>query len=641
MSNLLIVESPGKIKKLRKILGSNWQIKASMGHFRSLANDGEDNLGFDLNENQVQMRWQAKDAKSKKVIKELKEASNRQKVSKVYVATDPDREGEVIAWHIFQTIKHPEIVRVTFSEITEAAVRNAIANPRQLNQDLVGAGLARSCLDKLVGFRGSPLVWSLNLGAKSIGRVQSAVLHLVCEREREIQNFTPENYFSVFAEYAESFKAFYLRLHQDKTNQQEQKEDSKTPESKRIYQEAEAARLVAIAKANQHQIISIQTKRATKNPPPPFITSTLQQAVGSKLGFSPDKTMKLAQTLYEKGLITYMRTDSIALSDEFCQAAKKWLEEKDPHNVPKKATKFRKGKNAQEAHEAIRPSDLTYPSVKLKQEISEEEFNLYLLIWKRAIASQCAKAQIDKTVVLIQSGEVIWEAKGQVVNFKGYARYWNDLKVDSLLPELREGQILQLNKADFERKQTSPPSRYGEPQLVALMEKKGIGRPSTYSSSVKTIKSRKYVRVEKKKLIPTELGMSVDSFLMKVLVDLIQSEFTAKMESSLDEISVGSKSWQPYLCEWNRSYFAPALDQAVSILPQGDRPASRGKVNSTDFKCPVCGKPLEEYHYVKEGQEKSLLRCSDSKARKKKDHKKVVFFKTRQGNWWSKDFGQL
>ena len=641
MSNLLIVESPGKIKKLRKILGANWQIKASMGHFRSLANDGEDNLGFDLSENQVQMRWQAKDSKSKKVIKELKEASNRQKVSKVYVATDPDREGEVIAWHIFQTIKHPEIVRVTFSEITEAAVRNAIANPRQLNQDLVGAGLARSCLDKLVGFRGSPLVWSLNLGAKSIGRVQSAVLHLICEREREIQNFTPENYFSVFAEYAEGLKAFYLRLHQDAANSQEADKESKTPESKRVYKEEEAARLVAIAKANQHQIISIQTKRTTKNPPPPFITSTLQQSVGSKLGFSPDKTMKLAQTLYEKGLITYMRTDSIALSDEFCQAAKKWLEAKDPKNVPTKATKFRKGKNAQEAHEAIRPSDLTYPSTQLKQEISEEEFNLYLLIWKRAIASQCAKAQIDKTVVLIQSGEVIWEAKGQVVAFKGYARYWHDLKVDSLLPELREGQILNLKKADFERKQTSPPSRYGEPQLVALMEKKGIGRPSTYSSSVKTIKSRKYVRVEKKKLIPTELGMSVDSFLMKVLVDLIKSEFTAQMESSLDEISVGSKSWQPYLCEWNRSYFAPALDQAVSILPESDRPGSRGKVNKTEFQCPVCGKPLEEYHYAKEGQEKSLLRCSDSKARKRKDHKKAVFFKTRQGNWWSRDFGQL
>ena len=220
--------------------------------------------------------------------------------------------------------------------------------------------------------------------------------------------------------------------------------------------------------------------------------------------------------------------------------------------------------------------------------------------------------------------------------------YWNDLKADNLLPELREGQILRLAKADFESKQTSPPSRYGEPQLVALMEKKGIGRPSTYSSSIKTIKARKYVRVEKKKLVPTELGMSVDSFLMKVLVDLIQSEFTAKMESSLDEISVGSKSWQPYLCAWNRSYFAPALDQAVSSLPQSDRPgSSRGKISSTEFECPVCGKPLEEYHYVKEGQEKSLLRCSAPKARQRRDHKKVVFFKTRQGGWWSKDFGLL
>jgi DNA topoisomerase I len=492
--------------------------------------------------------------------------------------------------------------------------------------------LARSLLDKLVGFKGSPLVW--NLGAKSIGRVQSAVLHLVCDREREIKNFKPVSYFSVFTDYYEGFRAYFNR-------QEAEDSDENALESSRIYSEAEAQRIVGLAQNNAHIISDIDRQKLTKSPPPPFITSSLQQASGSKLGLSPDQTMKIAQTLYEKGLITYMRTDSVSLSEEFCQSAQAWLDAKDPDNVPEQTTKFRKSKGAQEAHEAIRPSNLNYPSVKLKQEVSDTEFNLYLLIWKRAIASQCAPSVINKTTVSIKSADIKWIARGQVIEFLGYAKYWNNLRVDSPLPDLQEGQMLRVDKAELDPKRTSPPPRYGEPQLVALMEKKGIGRPSTYSSSIKTLKTRKYVNISQKMLMPTELGMTVDSYLAQTaLANLIDSKFTANMEKELDAIALGEKSWQPYLCHWNNSYFAPALAQAKLIAPKTET-KPKGTSTLTDLPCPVCKSRLERYDHLKDGEAKSLLRCPATRTRDDPQHKNVVFFLTRQGNWWSKELGQL
>ena len=638
MSNLLIVESPGKIKKLKKILGIGWIVKASMGHFRTLAKDGKDNLGFDFIDNRIKMRFQPKDAKSKKVIKDLEEAAK--KATQVFVATDPDREGEVIAWHIFEILKreNKNIVRVTFKEITASAVNYAIANPRSLDLNLIGSGFARSCLDKAVGYKCSPLVWNLN--AKSVGRVQSAVLHLVCDREREIQNFKPIDYFNVHTDYGEGFRAYFS--HQgNKASDSDSTSDESEQESNKVYNEQKAKELVEIAIVNTHVVKTIERKQVFKKPPPPFITSSLQQAVGSKLGFSPDRTMKVAQTLYEKGLITYMRTDSVALSQEFQLAARTWIGEKEPNNVPTKTTKFKTKTNSQEAHEAIRPSDISYSSSTLKQELDESEFKVYLLIWKRAIASQCAAASINKIVISIESGDVVWKAKGQTVEFLGYAKYWNNLSADSLLPELIEGQTLKLDKAEMEKKHTSSPSRYGEPQLVALMEKKGIGRPSTYSSSVKTIKVRSYVKVSQKKLVPTDLGMTVDSFLDKTFPDLIDSKFTAKMESNLDAIALGEKSWQPYLYQWNQNYFEPALMKAKLTIPEAPKTKANGTVTLSEYSCPVCKKRLERYDYTKEEHAKSLLRCSDSIARTKSSHKNAVFFLTRQGNWWNKEFGQL
>ncbi len=604
MANLLIIESPGKIKKLKKILGSQWIIKASMGHIRELAKDGQDKLGFDLNGSEIFPRWIAKDTKSKKIIAELK-AAYRQ-ADRCYFASDPDREGETIAWHLAQVlgIKNPQ--RVVYQEITEQAVRRAIANPRPLNQALVDAGLARTCLDKLVGFRGSPLLWSMNNGAKSMGRVQSAVLALTAAREREIQNFTPVDYWSVWCDYQEGFRAFYLGVEEgvrsvnNSTHSSPRpvvNDDNKDKESTRIFSEAEAERLVAVAggalsanaKSNPHHVINVENKTTTKSPPPPFTTSTMQQAAGSKLKLSPEKTMQVAQKLYEGGYITYMRTDSVSLSDEFVASALKRLRETDPTNVPAKPKVHRNKKNAQEAHEAIRPTDINLPSTQLRQEIADDEFNLYVLIWKRAIASLCKSAQLSITKITTRSGDVNWQASGQRVLFKGYSKYWDNISKDSILPTVHPQQTLNLEIAGHDKKQTQPPLRYTEPSLVQLMEKKGIGRPSTYAATVKTLKQRDYLKLVKGKLHTTQLGLEVDDFMQRIFPDLVEAKFTANMEQTLDKIAEGLVNWHHYLLGWNRDYFQPAIQQGCQTLGISSTRSTQTKPREkSDVKCPDC-----------------------------------------------------
>ncbi|MEO1185341.1 MAG: type IA DNA topoisomerase, partial [Cyanobacteria bacterium J06636_27] len=431
---LLIVESPGKVKKLSKILGSEWIVRASCGHIRELSNEGEDSLGFTMDGSNVRCRYIPRSQQAKETISKLKAAARQ--VSEVVLATDPDREGETIAWHLKEALGLREPKRVVYTEITESAVRSAVARPRRLDANLVGAGLCRDCLDKLVGYKGSPLVWALNNGAKSVGRVQSATLHLICQREREILSFVPQDYWSVWVDYAEGFRAFYKGMvnSADNTAQQDNQENDDTvvkksekAESTRVLSEAEADRLVAEAKKYPHQIIKYEGKTTYRQPPPPFITSTLQQAAGSRLKFAPEKTMQVAQKLYEAGLITYMRTDSVMLSPEFCDSVRKWLEQNDPQNLPNKTARHRSKKTAQEAHEAIRPTNVFRPSTELRVELSADEFSLYVLIWKRAVASQCRPAQLRKTLVIIKSGEILWQARGQIVEFLGYAKYWANL----------------------------------------------------------------------------------------------------------------------------------------------------------------------------------------------------------------------
>jgi DNA topoisomerase-1 len=709
-TKLLIVESPGKVKKLSQILGSDWLVKASMGHVRELANDGIDSLGFELEPGKVKCRFVPRGTRGKETIAQLKSAV--QKVKTVYLATDDDREGETIAWHLQQALHLKQPQRVVYSEITAPAVKRAIAHPRPLNQNLVDAGLCRTVLDKLVGYKGSPLLWKLQNGAKSMGRVQSATLHILCDRERQIEAFVPQDYWNVFVEYAEGFRAFY---HGSETTEAKTApvddatptSDLSTPESTRVLSQAEADRLVQQAQAYPHQIQSIEGKIVSRTPPPPFVTSSLQQAAGSRLKFSPEKTMQVAQSLYEAGHITYMRTDSIELSPEYCQAARQWLTEHDPDNVPKKVTNHRKIKGSQEAHEAIRPTDINRASAQLKLELSSDEFALYVLIWKRAIASQCQPARVRQTRILTRSGNISWQAKGQVIEFAGYSKYWNNLSADVELPLLQANQALTLTQAAHEQKQTQPPPRYSEPKLVQVMERQGIGRPSTYAPTILTLKERAYVDVLKGALQPTALGLEVDRFLSNALPDLLQSAFTAEMERSLDHIAAGQQNWQTYLSAWNETYFEPALLKAERILPQhltssstprstkqlqlsktrcpscekplakvpsskvkkkyflkcvegcenvvlfwserskqweapqakSDRPEP-AKPQLTDLSCPVCRKALESYSYQKEGRTKTLLRCSNPKARTDSKHKDVVYFQTEKG-WWSPKFGEL
>ena len=708
--NLLIVESPKKARTIQKFLKGNWNVRASYGHIRQLARDGEDRLGFDLIGDEVRCRYVAIDSKAKKNLSELKTLAKQS--SQVFLATDQDREGEGISFHLKEALGLRNYQRVTYNEVTEKAIREAIANPRQLDNNLVGAALARSCLDKLVGFKVSPILWSLNIGAKSTGRVQAPTLRIICQRERQIQSFKPQPYWTVWVDYKEGFRAYFQgeeskRVNNVDSNDSNERDDSEAPDAKkiesvRVATEAEAQRLVSIARSHPHQVVKVESKLTYKKPPPPFTTSSLQQAAGARLKFSPSKTMEIAQHLFEIGIITYHRTDATSLSEDFITAARKYLQEKDPKNLPATAPKFKSKKNAQEAHEAIRPSDLTTSSVKLKQELDEENFALYELIWRRAMASQCNPAQINKTKITSKSGEVYWLAKGQVLRFAGYMRYWKDFGGNSELPPVQEGQSLNLENADSEKRMTQPPPRYSEAKLVQVMERQGIGRPSTYSSTVKTLKDRSYVKIIKGKLQATELGLSVDRFQSSAFPELVESKFTAEMEERLDAIAQGKQDWQKYLTSWNREYFAGAVERAKSKagaeaqegqgnnghaprekstqkcpkcgelmdkIPSKSKKLARPyflKCQSCDVVmfynkgqkawvepgqkreetipkisehlCPVCNAFLAEKTYQKNGQTKKMLVCSTNK--KDKKHKDVVFFQSK-GNWWSPKFGEL
>jgi DNA topoisomerase I len=626
MANLLLIESPGKLRKLAQILGQGWTIKASMGHVRELANDGEDALGFDLTGDHIDCRYEPRGPRGQKVLSELRQAVKQ--ADQVYIATDPDREGETIGWHLQQALKLKNPHRVTYSEITPAAVQAAIAKPRKLDQSLVAAGRARDCLDKLVGYKGSKhVVWKLNNGAKSMGRVQSATLHLLCQREREILAFKPQNYWSVWVEYQEGFKAYYRAAGKPKavhpTEPDDAPDDKQTPESDRVTTQLEADRVLAIARTQPHQVLSVEGKTTTQSPPPPLITSTLQQAAGQKLKFSPEHTMKVAQTLYEAGHITYMRTDSVMLSADFCKSVRAYLTQHDPKNLPDRPPQYKSRGTAQEAHEAIRPTEIAHVPESLN--LAPDAAKLYDLIWHRTLATQCAPVQLQKTRIMTQAGETRWEARGQVVTFAGYTKYWNNLSADSQLPKLERSQALTLKTAQAEAKQTQPPPRYSEPKLIQLMERKGIGRPSTYAPTIKTLKDREYVDVVKAKLQPTELGLQLDAALEKLLPDLIQPEFTAQMEAELDRIALGQQNWETYLTGWHQTYFAPALLEAQRRIgteviapsnPKANYPKASNQAIPTEltrFNCPKCQQKMAKIASKSTKlKAKHFLKCSSS-----------------------------
>lgn len=674
MPKLLIVESPKKAKTIAKFLPKDWTVKASFGHIRQLAKDGDGKLGFEIVGDRVECRYAINDSRTQTNLKQLKQLAKS--ASLVVLATDPDREGEAIAFHLVEELRLKNYQRITYGEVTEKAVKLAIANPRKLDDNLVGAAIARACLDKKVGYTISPLLWTLNIGAKSSGRVQAPTLHLVCQRERKIQEFKPEPYWSVWVDYDEGFRAYFYSIESStqavEPSPSTERDDTEATEEQKIETTkvstaAESQRLLEIARSFPHQIVSKTTKTHQKNPPPPFTTSSLQQSAGAKLRFNPEKTMQIAQHLFESGLITYHRTDSQSVSDDFIAAARKYLQERDPRNLPEKPRRFKSKKNAQEAHEAIRPTDLTKSSTLLKQELDSDHFALYELIWRRAIASQCNPARIEKTRITTQSGSALWLARGQIVKFLGYARYWRDLGKDAELPEVNRGQSLTLKEAKSEEKVTQPPSRYSEAKLVQILEKNGIGRPSTYSSTIKTLKQRDYVKVSKGKLVATELGLAIDNFQSKAFPKLVASEFTAEMENALDAIANGDLEWQSYFINWNHNYFDPALEKANSIaatesmdnvkLRQTSSPSpptsnsrsssstkskpkarSKSYLTITDKLCPVCNSPLAEKSYNKNGKTKKMLVCSNGS--RDPSHKNVVFFRSRD-KWWSPTFGEI
>lgn len=660
MTKLLIVESPNKIKTLKSILGSGWNIQASLGHITELAHDGEDSLGFTLHSDRIECRYQPRADRGKKVIAQLREAAKTAET--VYLATDPDREGEGISFHLMQQLrlKKGQYKRVTYTQITDAAVKAAIANARELDFALVGAQQARQCLDKLVGYRVSPILWQSS-GGKSAGRVQSPALHLVCDRERAIRNFKPTDYWSVWVEYGEGFRAYYLGgLNEAQTTGSDcddlQTDDAADPsqsqqvESKRVLSQAQADQLVKIAQSHAHQVIEFAGRETKKNPPPPLTTSSLQQAAGVRYSFGAEKTMQIAQTLFEgvdlpqgrKALITYHRTDSVALAPEFCEAAQQWLTKHDPQNVPAKTVKHRDKSGSQGAHEAIRPTYLEITPESIQSHLSSDQFKLYDLIWRRAIASQCAPAQLQKTRAVIRCHELVWEARGSIVIFPGYTKYWNDLGQDAQLPTLHQGQTLTLKQAAHTKKQTQPPARYSEAKLVQTLERLGIGRPSTYATTMKILKERGYVQVKGKVLVPTEVGLKTDEILAQILPNLIDAGLTAEMEAALDAIAEGKRDWQRYLIDWNQNAFQPALTRARQRLGVTERlaPKSEQTGSLTEYPCPVCGNFLEEHQYQKDGEVRVLLRCSNPKNRST-SCKEAIFFKTKHGTWWNKQLGTI
>lgn len=694
MSKLLIIEAPGKLKKLKQIL-PDWTIRASGGHIRDLAMTEQDTLGFELTGNRVHCRWVPRGAQGKKAIADLKVAIKSADL--VMLATDEDREGETIGWHLADALglKNPQ--RVTYREITPAAVKAAIANPRPLDLALVDAGICRTVLDKLVGFKGSPLVWQLNNGAKSVGRVQSAALHLVAELEMKIRHFKPQDYWTVFVDYKEGFRAFYnggtVETPEEEDSDATDPTERKAIEGDRISTQGEADRLMGLAQSHPHQVVSVEGKTISRQPPAPFTTSTLQQAASAKLRMNPETTMKVAQKLYEQGIITYMRTDATFLAPEFVATGRQWLTDHDPDNVPQTVAEHKAGKNAQEAHEGVRPTDVAKTPDTLKPELSEAELSLYSLIWNRTVASLCQPARIRQTRIVTQSGAAQWLAKGQIVEFEGFAKYWRSLGADAELPAIQQNQTLGLDQADSEKKKTQPPGRYSEAQLVQMMERKGIGRPSTFASTIATLKDRSYVQVTKGKLEPTDMGMEVNRFLSQSMPNLVDTEFTAQMEAQLDAIAEGKTDWEEWLTTWNRTEFEPALEKAQKIMPEhahaqeqkvsdvacphcsepmveissqkvtkgyflkcptcedcvmfwSDReeewqlPKPKVEGKKTDVPCPVCKKLMEEHPYTKDGQDKVMLRCSDAEARKKKC-KDAVYFQSSKGGFWSPKHGEL
>ncbi len=572
---VVVVESPGKIKSINKYLGSGYKVMASFGHVRDLpAKDGSV-----LPDQDFEMSWEV-DSASQKRIKDIADAVKS--ADGLVLATDPDREGEAISWHVLDILKKKKVLgdktveRVVFNAITKKAVLDAMAQPRSIDVPLVDAYLARRALDYLVGFNLSPVLWRKLPGARSAGRVQSVALRLVCDRESEIERFVSEEYWNISAllktPRGDDFEAKLVMA------------DGKRLQSKSIKTGDDATRLKTLLEGATYVVDTVEAKPVKRNPGPPFTTSTLQQAASSRLGFGASRTMQVAQKLYEgieiggetAGLITYMRTDGVQIAPEAIDAARRAIGDQfGARYVPEKARFYStKAKNAQEAHEAIRPTDFTRTPDSIKRFLDPDQFRLYDLIWKRGIASQMASAEIERTTVEIlaeNKGEKAGlRAVGSVIRFDGFIAAYTDQKEDGeqgddgedggRLPQINARENVAKQKINASQHFTEPPPRYSEASLIKKMEELGIGRPSTYAATLKTLSDREYIIVDKRKLIPHSRGRLVTAFLESFFTKYVEYDFTADLEEKLDRISAGELDWKQVLRDFWKDFFAQIED---------------------------------------------------------------------------------
>jgi len=595
---LVIVESPTKAKTISRFLSRDFRVESSYGHLRDLP---KSKLGIDL-DNNFEPQYVIP-MKSKKRANELKKIS--EKAAEVVLASDEDREGEAIAWHLIQVLElngqknqnaKPKIVkRIVFHEITKKAIEEALKNPRGIDQNLVDAQQARRVLDRLVGYKLSPFLWKKLYRGLSAGRVQSAALRLIVEREREIEKFKPDEYWTIAAklkkkEEEEKFEAKLI------------KKDGKQLEKLTIKNKQEAEAILKELENARYKISKIESKEIRRQPSPPFTTSTLQQTAANKLGYSAKKTMIASQRLYESGLITYMRTDSVSLSNESLEAAASFIKKNIGQEfAPDAPRKFKtKSKTAQEAHEAIRPTDPWSAPNALKEKLQSDQFKIYDLIWKRFLACQMKEAIFDSTSVDIEAGRFTFRASGSVMKFAGWIKIYGTAFSESLLPLLKENEILELENLNNEQHFTEPPPRYSDATLIKTLEEHGIGRPSTYAPTLSTIQDRNYAeKNEQKKFKPTEIGITVNDLLTEHFPDIIDLEFTAEMENNLDQIAEGKKEWRPII----KNFYEPF---AENLEKKYETVEKRDLTEKTNELCEKCGKIM----IIKHGRFGRFIACS-------------------------------
>ena len=600
--SLLVVESPAKARTLSRYVDPSFSVVATVGHIKDLP---PRELGVDI-ENGFKPKYSVISGKWK-VIKELKSAT--EKVDAVYLAPDPDREGEAIAWHVAEEVaRNKKTLRVMFHEITQKAVQTALQNPIVLDRNKYDAQQARRILDRLVGYLISPLLWRKVRRGLSAGRVQSVAVRLICEREAEIRRFESKEYWTVHALLEGSqpppFRATLFQIQGKKAD---------VPNGER------AEEIQRGLEAEAFRIRKIEKRRTKRNPPPPFITSTLQQEASRAYRFAPKRTMKIAQKLYEgislgeegpEGLITYMRTDSTRISQEAIQPCRSFVNETFGSSyLPSSPRVYRpKKKGVQDAHEAIRPTSVDRVPSQIKSFLTPEQHKLYELIWKRFVACQMKSAELDQTRVDIEAGDCLFRATGSVLRFDGYRKLYeettesdgNGKAEESLLPELKEGEVLTKREIEIEQHFTQPPPRYTESSLIKALEEKGIGRPSTYAAILSNIRDRQYVDLLEGRLAPSELGELVNKLLVENFPDILNVAFTANMESSLDAIEMGQKDWMKVL-ETFYEAFEKDLERAKSEMLD-----VRKEGTPTEIQCDQCGKPM----VIRFGAPGPFLACS-------------------------------